>query len=226
MVNVLSNEHHTILIKMIETYGLHVIMQNLYGDGEIGKAAKKSIGVQMTKVERKVAGRCEKMRYIEKVNEKYPEWNIGDGKGYRLNTLRKSFETGKKPQKTPLSGYMIFLNESRKKIKDDGFTGKNISKEAGHRWKELSEEHKLVYINIGRVDAGLEPKTLNGTIPEVQNIISKTKTNKKVSNKQVIKKSSNKKKKLKKSATSHNPKHKKKNLVGLFDSDNSESDSD
>src|SRR5210317_1877636 len=109
MAKVMTQEHKDQLAEMIEEYGLHVLMQTLYGSGDVAKAAKKSLGTKMPKGEKRAAGRREKERLMDRIREEYPDWNIGNGKGYRVNVLRKSLETGEETQKTPLSGYMVFM---------------------------------------------------------------------------------------------------------------------
>jgi hypothetical protein len=161
MAKIMSDEHQVILTEMIEEYGVVALMATLFGNGEVSKAAKASVGAKMTPRERRATGKRDKTRYVTRANEEHPEWNVGDGKGYRVNALLKALETGEEPHKTPLSGYMIFLADQRPTLKEDGFTGKETAREAGRRWGELTVEDKLGYTNRGREDIGMEAKELD-----------------------------------------------------------------
>ena len=163
MAKVMSEEDQAQLAEMIDKYGLHLMMQTLYGSGDVARAARKSLGTKMPKGEKRSAGRREKDCLVKRCNEEHPEWNVGDGKGYRVATLRKSLENGEEPQKTPLSGYMVFMQQVRPELKESGFKGKDASVEGGKRWRALSPEEKLEYINQGRQDVGLPPKELEET---------------------------------------------------------------
>jgi hypothetical protein len=160
MAKVMSEEHQAQLAEMIDEYGLHMLMQTLYGGGDVARAAQKSLGTKMPKGQKRAAGRRDKDRLIQRCNDEYPDWNVGDGKGYRVSTLRKSLENGEEPQKTPLSGYMVFMQQERPRLKEDGFSGKDTVIEGGKRWRALSKEDKLEYVNKGRDDVGLPPKEL------------------------------------------------------------------
>ena len=160
MAKVMSDEHQAQLAEMIGEYGLHMLMQTLYGGGDVARAAQKSLGTKMPKGQKRAAGRRDKDRLIQRCNDEYPDWNVGDGKGYRVSTLRKSLENGEEPQKTPLSGYMVFMQQERPRLKEDGFSGKDTVIEGGKRWRALSKEDKLEYVNKGRDDVGLPPKEL------------------------------------------------------------------
>lgn len=159
----MSEEHQAQLAELIEEYGLHMLMQTLYGGGDVARAARKSLGTKMPKGQKRAAGRREKDRLVQRCNEEYPDWNVGDGKGYRVTTLRKALDNGEEPQKTPLSGYMVFMQHVRPQLKEGGFKGKFTAVEGGKRWRALSPEDKLDYINQGRDDVGLPPKELEET---------------------------------------------------------------
>ena len=156
----MSDEHQAALAEMVQEYGLMTLMATLFGDGEVATVAKASVGAKMSSRERRANGRRDKERYIARANDEYPEWGVGDGKGFRTNALKKALETGEEPKRTPLSGYMVFLAQERPTLKKEGFTGKETTREGGRRWGELTPEQKLDYTNQGREEIGLEPKEL------------------------------------------------------------------
>ena len=58
--------------------------------------------------------------------------------------------------KKPMSGYMIWLNESRESIKKEypGISITELSKKAGEKWKELGDKTVRCYYNfILKMDA-------------------------------------------------------------------------
>ena len=71
----------------------------------------------------------------------HPEWGMdGDYKNISDKVLREALESGEKPRRKPLSGYMFFLSQIREELKKQGMNGKDIAKEAGRQWREELDE--------------------------------------------------------------------------------------
>jgi len=51
----------------------------------------------------------------------------------------------KKKTKRTKTGYQLFCQENRESVKDDGYTGKEITEELNKRWKSLKEEDEDMY---------------------------------------------------------------------------------
>lgn len=87
---------------------------------------------------------------IKRADEEYPEWGMdGDYKYVTAKALSDAIESGEKPSRKPLSGYMMFLHEKRPELKDEGLNGRDIAKKAGAMWRELSDDDKNKYTNMG-----------------------------------------------------------------------------
>ena len=54
-------------------------------------------------------------------------------------------EKPKKKVKRSKTGYMLFCENERAKVKKEGFTGKDITTELAKRWKDLKEEEEDMY---------------------------------------------------------------------------------
>jgi hypothetical protein len=90
----------------------------------------------------KRAGKKAARREMEELaTTEHPEWGMNeDYKGISDKILREALESGDKPRRKPLTGYMFFLGQVRGDLKEQGMNGKEIAKEAGRQWREVLEE--------------------------------------------------------------------------------------
>ena len=106
--------------------------------------------------------------------------------------------TGDKPKKKVVrtkTGYLLFCDDERANVKEDGFTGVDIMKELGKRWKELPEEDEDRYTEFMEKAANLKKEKMEES--DVEEEEPKKKVVKKT--KKVVKKTKKVVKKTKKS---------------------------
>lgn len=125
-----------IIVAALNAAGHDVQMPNKTGE----KTEKQ---LKRTKKAGKKANRKE---MEEKADTEHPEWGMnGDYKFISDKVLREALESGIKPRRKPLTGYMFFLGQVRGELKDEGMKGTEVAKEAGRRWRELDAETKEHY---------------------------------------------------------------------------------
>ena len=78
------------------------------------------------------------MEHFKKLAEEDKERAVKDKKEY-VPTEKVEKEKPKKVVRTK-TGYLLFCDDERALVKEEGFTGADIMKELGRRWKKLPEE--------------------------------------------------------------------------------------
>ena len=104
---------------------------------------------------------------------------------------KKDEEKPKKKVLRTKSGYLLFCDDERQLVKDDGFTGTDIMKELGRRWKALPSEDEDRYSEYMERAAELKKATSEESEDEDEEKPKKKvvkKVAKKVVKKKVVKK--------------------------------------
>ena len=83
----------------------------------------------------------EAIEYYRKLAEDDRERALKDKREYNPDEEVKVKSTKKKSK----SGYMLFCEDERHTLKDEGFTGREIMVELGRRWKNLKDENEDRY---------------------------------------------------------------------------------
>ena len=101
-------------------------------------------------------------------------------------------EKPKKKVKRSKTGYMLFCENERAKVKKEGFTGKDITTELAKRWKDLKEEEEDMYAEY--MEKAAELKKAKVEESESEDEEEKPKTKKAATKKAATKKVAAKKK--------------------------------
>ena len=103
-------------------------------------------------------------------------------------------EKPKKKTKRTKTGYMLFCENERAKVKKEGFTGKDITTELAKRWKDLKKEEEDMYTEYMEKAAELKKAKVEESESEEEE--EKPKTKKAATKKAAKKKVAPKKKKV------------------------------
>ena len=103
-------------------------------------------------------------------------------------------EKPKKKVKRSKTGYMLFCENERAKVKKEGFTGKDITTELAKRWKDLKEEEEDMYAEY--MEKAAELKKAKVEESESEDEEEKPKTKKAATKKVAAKKKAAPKKKV------------------------------
>ena len=103
-------------------------------------------------------------------------------------------EKPKKKVKRSKTGYMLFCENERAKVKKEGFTGKDITTELAKRWKDLKEEEEDMYTEY--MEKAAELKKAKVEESESEDEEEKPKTKKAATKKVAAKKKAAPKKKV------------------------------
>ena len=127
-----------IIAAALNAAGHDVQMPNKTGEQKTEKQLKRT---------KKAGKKAARKEMEEKADTEHPEWGMdGDYKYISDKVLRESLDSGNKPRRKPLTGYMFFLGQVRGELKDEGMKGTEVAKEAGRRWREeLDAETKEHY---------------------------------------------------------------------------------
>ena len=127
-----------IIAAALKAAGHDVQMSNKTGEKKTEKQLKRT---------KKAGKKAARKEMEEKADTEHPEWGMdGDYKYISDKVLREALESGDKPRRKPLTGYMFFLGQVRGELKDEGMKGTEVAKEAGRRWREeLNAETKEHY---------------------------------------------------------------------------------
>ena len=104
-------------------------------------------------------------------------------------------EKPKKKVKRSKTGYMLFCENERAKVKKEGFTGKDITTELAKRWKDLKEEEEDMYTEYMEKAAELKKAKVEESESEDEHEEEKPKTKKAATKKVAAKKKAAPKKK-------------------------------
>ena len=104
-------------------------------------------------------------------------------------------EKPKKKVKRSKTGYMLFCENERAKVKKEGFTGKDITTELAKRWKDLKEEEEDMYAEYMEKAAELKKAKVEESESEDEHEEEKPKTKKAATKKVAAKKKAAPKKK-------------------------------
>lgn len=83
----------------------------------------------------------------------------------------------KKKTKRTKTGYQLFCQENRESVKEDGYTGKEITEELNKRWKTLKEEDEDLYAEYMEKAADLKKSSSEEETPAPKKVAKKTKKN-------------------------------------------------
>ncbi|KAG1669635.1 hypothetical protein FOA52_010795 [Chlamydomonas sp. UWO 241] len=56
----------------------------------------------------------------------------------------------KVPSERPPSAWLLFCNDEREKVKEEGFTGTNTLVELGRRWKVLPDSERQKWLDMAK----------------------------------------------------------------------------
>ena len=92
------------------------------------------------RVPKKTTSAKSKKGLLNLLNEKYPDWELGKGKGFSVSALKNALETGEKPEPTKRENpYFDFLAIVRKEVADLGLPPKQVVSLGGIRWTVLKQ---------------------------------------------------------------------------------------
>ena len=95
---------------------------------ETGKPAKTG----------KKASSNSKKGLLELLQGKFPDWNLGKGKGISIASLKEALESGEKPEpKKRVNPYFTFLALVRKELSEKDLSQKQIIRIGSRRWQIL-----------------------------------------------------------------------------------------
>jgi hypothetical protein len=99
-----------------------------------------SSGKETKKLKNRKASPKTKAGLLEAIREKYPDWNLGKGKGISVSELKSSLDSGVKPEKKKRSTpYFNFLAIVRAEVKDMNLNPQQIIRIGSRRWTILKK---------------------------------------------------------------------------------------
>ena len=97
-----------------------------------------SSGKETKSLKKRKASPKTKAGLLEAIEEKYPDWNLGKGKGISVSALKSALESGEKPEKKKRSTpYFNFLAIVRAEVKDMNLNPQQIIRIGSRRWSTL-----------------------------------------------------------------------------------------
>jgi len=99
------------------------------------------------------------MEHFKKLAEEDKKRAAKDKENYVPSADASDDEKPKKKTKRTKSGYMFFCDHERQSVKDEGFTGKDITTELARRWKALKEDEEDMYTKYMEKASELKKKS-------------------------------------------------------------------
>ena len=133
----LNQKVYAQLTALIEENGISAILGGISSitSGNPGTFAETG---KPAKTGKKKASPNSKKGLLELVQEKFPDWNLGKGKGISIASLKEAVESGEKPEpKKRVNPYFTFLALVRKELAGEELSQKQIIRIGSRRWQIL-----------------------------------------------------------------------------------------
>lgn len=133
----LNAQAYTQLTTLLEENGLSSILGGI-SNWTSANPEKRITGEQ--RGVKKTTSAKSKKGLLNLLNEKHPDWELGNGKGLSISALKNALETGEKPKpKKRENPYFDFLAIVRKEVAELELSPKQVVSLGGIRWTVLKE---------------------------------------------------------------------------------------
>jgi hypothetical protein len=133
----LNQKVYAQLAALIEENGISAILGGISSitSGNPGTFAETG---KPAKTGKKKASPNSKKGLLELLQGKFPDWNLGKGKGISIASLKEALESGEKPEpKKRVNPYFTFLALVRKELSEKDLSQKQIIRIGSRRWQIL-----------------------------------------------------------------------------------------
>ena len=133
----LNQKVYAQLAALIEENGISAILGGISSitSGNPGTFAETG---KSAKTGKKKASPNSKKGLLELIQGKFPDWNLGKGKGISIASLKEALESGDKPEpKKRVNPYFTFLALVRKELSEKDLSQKQIIRIGSRRWQIL-----------------------------------------------------------------------------------------